>query len=268
MPDPLASFFGHRTALVTGASSGLGAAMARRLGAAGARVLLVARRADALDAVAADVRQRGGEAVVLAHDLEPPGASDALADRLAAAAEAVDVLVNNAGFGVRGRLIETPPDAIDGMVAVNVAALTTLTRRLLPGMVERGRGGVLQVASIAGFVPAPHFAVYAATKAYVLSLSEALWAETRGSGVSVTCLCPGPVRTGFGDRAGVGDTFFEGGLSAEAVAEAGLAGLAAGRRRVVPGWRHKVETFATRFAPTPLALRVAGSRMKRAGKGL
>lgn len=261
MPD---SFYALQTALVTGASSGIGAAIARQLGARGARVLLVARRDDALASVADDVRQRGGEAVVLAADLEPPDAAAALAARLGEIDETVDLLINNAGFGIQGRFLDASVESAEGMIGLNVRAVTSLTRRLLPGMVARGRGGVLNVASIAAFAPAPYFAVYSATKAYVQSLSEALRAEVRASGVHVTCLCPGPVVTEFGERAGMGDSFFNGGLSAEVVARAGLDGLAQNRRRVVPGWINKVQTLATRFVPQDTVIRVAGSTMKRA----
>ncbi|MGB3543512.1 SDR family NAD(P)-dependent oxidoreductase [Rubrivirga sp.] len=262
MPD---SFYAGRTVLVTGASSGIGAAMARHLGTRGARVLLVARREAALEAVARDVRAAGGEAVVLEADLEPPGAAQKLVDRVHGADEAVDVLVNNAGFGIRGPVLEAKPDALEGMVTLNVLALTVLTRLLLPGMVDRGRGGVLNVASIAAFTPAPQFAVYSATKAYVQSFSEALWAELDGSGVHCTCLCPGPVATEFGNRAGVGEGFFTSGLPAQAVARDGLKALARGRRRVVPGLWNKVQTAATRFVPPSVTIKTAQAIMRRAG---
>ena len=151
-------------------------------------------------------------------------------------------------------------------MGLNVTTLTSLTRRLMPGMVHRRRGGVLNVASIAAFTPAPSFAVYAATKAYVLSFSEALYQETRGTGVHVTCLCPGPaVRTEFGDRAGMADGFFSGGAPSEQVARDGLAGLAQDRRRVVPGWFNKVQTAATRFVPPGALLKATSLVVKRAG---
>ena len=259
------TFDSTSTVLVTGASRGLGAAFADEIARAGARVVLVARTQAALAEVADRVRQLGGEPVVLAADLAQPGASAGLAARLADAGLAVDGLVNNAGYGIAAPFLDASPDDAEGMVMLNAVALTGLTRQLAPGMVERGRGGVLNVASIAGFVPTPRFAVYAATKAYVRSFSDSLHAELRGTGVAVTCLHPGPVRTGFAERAGMDDRFFSGALAAERVAAAGLAALAAGRRQVVPGWTNKVQTATTRFVPTAMALRVAEAVMRRAG---
>lgn len=261
MPD---LFYARRTVLVTGASSGIGAAMAQHLGTLGARVVLVARRAEALEAVAEGVRQRGGDALVLAADLEPPGSAAALADRLDEAGERIDVLVNNAGFGTQGPFLDATVDQAEGMVGLNMLALTSLTRRLLPGMVARGQGGVLNVSSIAAFTPAPSFAVYAATKAYVLSFTEALRAEVQASGVHVTCLCPGPVATEFGDRAGMNSRFFDGALTADEVARQGLNALARNRRRSVPGWINKVQTAATRFVPQDAVIAAARLAMARA----
>ena len=238
--------------------------MARQLGAAGARVLLVARTEAALDHVAADIRAAGGAARTLVADLEAP---DAAADLVARLGEPVDVLVANAGFGVRAAFAETDPAAVRGMVMLNVLALTDLTRLLLPPMLAARRGGILTVASTAAFVPAPTFAVYAATKAYVLSLSDALHAEVRGSGVHVTCLCPGPVPTGFGARAGMRASFFasalSGSLPAERVVRDGLAGLARNRRRVVPGAVNRVLTATARFVPAGPAMRVARAVLGR-----
>ena len=262
LPSPDMSFYRDRTVLVTGASAGIGAAMARDLGARGARVLLVARRADALAAVARDVTSAGGRADVIAADLAGAAGAAGLAERLA---EPVDVLINNAGYGIQGAFLDASVDDAEGQVELNVTALTSLTRRLLPGMVERGRGGVLNVASVAAFMPAPHFAVYAATKAYVRSLSEALHHEVRGTGVAVTCLCPGPVETEFADRAGMNDAFFDGAMSAEAVAKVGLDALARGERTVVPGAANKVQAAAAPLLPRGVLLRVAGAVMKRAG---
>lgn len=259
----MTDYYRGRTALVTGASSGIGADMARQLGAAGARVILVARREEALTGVAQSIRQSGGEAVVVAADLEPADSAAELVDRLGD--ETVDVLVNNAGFGIQGPFLDADADAVEGMVGLNVTTLTSLTRRLLPGMVHRQRGGVLNVASVAAFVPAPSFAVYAATKAYVLSLSEALFQEMKGTGVHITCLCPGTVKTEFADRAGMSEAFFSGAMASPTVARAGLDGLAQGRRRVVPGWSNKIQTAAVRFVPPGPLLAATGAIMKKAG---
>ncbi|HEX8297869.1 MAG TPA: SDR family NAD(P)-dependent oxidoreductase [Rubricoccaceae bacterium] len=254
----LDSFFRGRTVLVTGASGGIGADIARQLGAAGARVLLVARTEAALDAVADEVRARGGEARTLAADLGAAGAAEALVARLG---ERVDVLVANAGIGIKARFAETASDDIDTMAMLNMVSLTALARLLLPEMLAARHGGILTVASTAAFVPAPTFAVYAATKAYVLSLTDALHTEVRGSGVHATCLCPGPVPTGFGARAGMPPAFFAsaltGSLPSATVARAGLTGLARNRRRVVPGVINRVQAAATRFIPTGPAMRVA-----------
>lgn len=258
MPD----LYRDRHVLLTGASAGIGAAMARELGRRGARVTLVARREDALASVASEVRALGGEASVLAADLS---GADGAATLLARLDGPVDVLINNAGYGIQGPFLDGAPQDAVGQVELNVTALTALTRALLPGMAARHRGGVLNVASVAGFMPAPRFAVYAATKAYVLSLSEALHQEMRGTGVAVTCLCPGPVRTAFADRAGMNDAFFDGARSADAVAVAGLDGLAENRRTVVPGVQNVAQTVATRFLPKRLLLRVTEAVMRRAG---
>ena len=259
------TFYSDSTVLVTGASRGLGAAFAEHLGTFGARVLLVARSADDLMAVAERVRERGGTTVVLVSDLGTPGAADLLAARLNEHGETVDVLINNAGYGIVGPFLDTSAEDAEGMGMLNAVALTSLTRQLVPGMVERGRGGVLNVGSVASFVPAPRFAIYGATKAYVLSLTDALHVELANTGVHVSCLCPGPVRTGFGDRAGMDDQFFSGAMSAEQVAEAGLSGLARNRRRVVPGWLNKVQAVASSWVPSALTLRVTEAVMTRAG---
>ena len=248
------SYFG-RTVLVTGASSGIGEAMARQLALRKARLVLTARSEDKLRALAGEFRRLGADAAVYAHDLGQPGAAAALWDRLDED-HRPDVLINNAGFGEVGRFVTNAPDEVEGMITLNATALAVLTRLALPEMLRRGFGGVLNVASTAAFVPAPYFAVYAATKAFVLSFSEALHAECDGTGVAVSCLCPGATRTGFGERAdmdasnrpsawprpGSTGSFFRKWRrpraslrreSAERVAETGLDGLLRGDRVVV-----------------------------------
>lgn len=223
--------------------------MARQLGGLGARLLLVARREDALRSLADEL---DAESVVFAHDLGAPGAAADLADRLAEAGEAVDVLVNNAGFGLAGPFLDHANEAV-GMVDLNVRAVTVLTARLLPPMVERGRGGVLTVASLGGFLPVPHLSVYAATKAYARWFSEGLHSELRGTGVHATALCPGPVPTEFGMRSGLKEPYFQVGIPVEAVARAGLVGLARNRAHVVPGVSAKLGAFLTRLSPPGFA---------------
>jgi len=242
-------------ALVTGASSGIGREFALQLAARGHDLVLAARNAAALESLAAELRAgHGVEAVTVVTDLSLPGAGTALAAEVAGRGLTVDVLVNNAGLGLGGAFAENDPAALTGMVQLNVVALTELTRALLPGMLARGRGRVLNVASTAAFQPGPLMAAYYATKAYVLSLSEALSEEVRGSGVTVTCLCPGPTRTAFEDRAGVGGSrLFKGGMvkvmDASAVARIGLDALFRGRRVAVPGLLNRLLVGSAKTTP-------------------
>ena len=236
--------------LITGASSGIGAALARRFHAGGHELVLTARRGDRLAALAAEL---GGAAVVVA-DLADPGAPE----RLLAAAGRVDVLVNNAGFGAGGWFAELDLAAQLRMLQVNVTALTELTHRALGPMRRRGAGRVLNVASTVAFQPCPGMAVYAASKAYVMAFSEALWSELEGSGVTVTCLCPGATETEFAAVAGMGGARpFRHAMPAEAVARAGYDAAMAGRRLVVAGAANRAMTLAAGLAPRGLVLRVA-----------
>lgn len=199
----------RRTALVTGASSGIGSVFAQRLVARGADVVLVARRGDRLDALATRPSDAYGvTATALGADLVQPGAAEALAEELSRRGTTNDVLVNNAGFATHGEFVAEDPALIADEIALNVATVVGLTRALLPGMVDRGRGLVLNVASTAAFQPVPYMAVHGATKAFVLSFTEALYGELAGSGVRALSLCPGGTQTEFfdvaGDAAGVG----------------------------------------------------------------
>lgn len=246
-------------ALVTGASGGIGLELARCAAADGHDLVLVARRGDALEAVAGELasRYRVGAQTIVA-DLEDPAAVGLIGARLE---RPVDVLVNNAGFGIWRAFGATEPAEVDGMVAVNVAALTSLTRAHLPGMVERGRGGVLNVASVAGFLSGPNAAVYYATKNYVVALTEGLAVEVRGTGVTVSALCPGPVETGFQDRAGMGETSMKSMamMDARTCAETGWRGFRAGRVLVIPGAGNKALAKVPRLMPRQLMARmVAG----------
>jgi short-subunit dehydrogenase len=190
-----------------------------------------------------------------------PGAAARLAGRVQATGRTIDVLVNNAGFGLAGPFHQGSLTDLSGIIAVNVTALTELSRELLPGMVERRQGKILNVASLAAFQPGPYMAVYYATKAYVLSFSEALWEECRGTGVTVTALCPGPVETRFAERAAMTDIrLFSSGLmpkmSSARVAELGVEGLMRGRRVVIPGATNRFLALASGWTPAALGLRV------------
>lgn len=240
-------------ALVTGASSGIGVEIARLLAAAGARLLLTARRVDRLAATAAECRALGSpSAEPWADDLADPAAPARLAQAAAERLQGVDLLVNNAGFSVPGLFDRASLERVLSMTQVNVAAPVALTRLLLPGMLERRRGWILNVSSMAGILPAPYQSGYAGTKAFLLNWSESLREEVRSRGVVVTALCPGVTDTEFFEAAGYRNVtkFLKHRMAAEPVARAGLAGLERGRPRVVPGALNKTLVFAgTRLAP-------------------
>jgi short-subunit dehydrogenase len=245
-------------ALVTGASAGIGRELADILAREGHDLVLVARREPELTELARELKEKhGADSRVLTADLSAPDAATQLMESLGGAP--VDVLVNNAGFGGHGAFADRDRDEELRMIAVNVTALTDLTRLLVPGMVERRRGRVLNVASTAAFQPGPFMAVYYATKAYVLSFSEALSEELSGTGVTVTCLCPGVTRTEFQQVAGVEDVPLTKGplsMSARAVAEAAYNGMAKGRRLVIPGVHNKVGVQALRVSPRAMVLKL------------
>jgi short-subunit dehydrogenase len=247
----------QKVALVTGASAGLGAEFARRLSKRGFRLVLVARRKERLEQLASEL----GNARAVAIDLSKTGAAAKLMADIAAAGETVDLLVNNAGFGLIGRFAEREPERLREMIDLNCGALSELCRAVAPAMVERRSGRILNVASTAAFQPGPKMAVYFATKAFVLSLSEALHEELMPHGIAVSCLCPGPTRTEFGDVAGFGGNglFDRVAMDAPAVVEAGLAGLDRNRAVVVTGWLNKLGAASTRFAPRSVVRRIAGA---------
>jgi short-subunit dehydrogenase len=246
-------------ALVTGASSGIGAAYARALRARGERLLLVARRADRLSELA---RELGGDewAVGLPSDLAAPDAARRLKEQVDERGFTVDLLVNNAGLGHTAPFDRQPVEVLRAMIDVNVRAVVELTHVFLPGMRARGRGRIVNVASNAAFQPVPFLTVYAATKAFVLSFTEGLAEELRGSGIRVQGLCPGLTETEFLEVAGthrglrVTRTPM---MTAEAVVEASLRGLDRGRLRVIAGWTNRLGVFAQRFVPAAVPRRVA-----------
>lgn len=242
-------------AVVTGASSGLGEAYARRLAAQGANVALVARSEDKLFNVSLDLeRAHGVQTLVLPFDLTEEADRFELIGRLDHLE--VHTLVNNAGFGSHGELADLERDRIASEVQLNVAAVTELTHAVLPQMLSRDRGAIINVASTAAFQPIPEMATYAATKSYVLSFSQALWAETRRTGVRVVCVCPGPTETPFWDNAGAADNMRNRRTVDDVVATT-FAGLQQRRPYVVDGRGNALLAHANRFVPTRIALRLA-----------
>ena len=249
----------RETALITGASSGIGLELARLFAADRSNLVLVARREEKLEELAAELcNAHGVDVRVLAVDLADPAAPRAICDRLEAEGVAVDVLVNNAGFGAVGAVAELDTERQVDMVQVNVTSLFHLTRLLLPGMIARGRGGVLNVASTAAFQPGPYMAVYYATKAFVLSLSEALAEELSATPIRVSCLAPGPTTTEFRDVSGAERSrlFMFGGMDAQKVATVGYRGFRRGRVLVVPGVGNKLLAASHRLAPRGLVRKV------------
>jgi uncharacterized protein len=241
------------TALVTGASSGIGLDLARILAGHGHDLVLVARSEGKLLELAVELEKRNDiTAHVISTDLAQPNAASALAGELKSRGIEVDILVNNAGFGLAGPFVETDLRRELEMIQVNIVALTELTKHLLAPMVERKRGRILNVASTASFQPGPLMAVYYATKAYVLSFSEAIGDELRNSGVTVTALCPGPTETGFAVAADVTETrlfTMMRPMSSQKVARAGYEGMMAGRRIVIPGAKNKMLVQSLRISP-------------------
>src|SRR5712691_2293882 len=240
------------TVLITGASSGIGRELARLYASDGAGLVLIARSEDKLRQLADELcANHGAGAQVVPADLSRPASPREIVEALTQRHIDVDILVNNAGFAARGSVAEIGVERQLEMIEVNVAALTQLTALLLPGMLERRRGAILNVASTAAFQPGPNWAAYCATKAYVLSFTEALAEEVRGSGVRVSCLAPGATDTKFAAQAGMAGTrlFRRGGMDAARVARAGHNGLQRGKPLVIPGIANRMLAFSVRLSP-------------------
>jgi len=248
----------QQVALITGASAGLGAEFARQLSAQGQRLVLVARRRERLDELAAQL----GNARALALDLSQPGAAARLMADIAGHDESIDLLVNNAGFGLSGQFAELDGERQREMIDLNCGALAELARAVLPAMIARQAGGILNVASTAAFQPGPGMAVYFATKAFVLSFSEALHDEAKPHDIKVSCLCPGPTRTEFRSVSGFDPKGRLAKLSADAasVVWAGLKGLERNQAVVVPGLSNKIISQAHRLLPRAVMRRAARMR--------
>jgi short-subunit dehydrogenase len=238
-------------ALITGASSGIGLELARVFAAHGHDVVLAARREDKLRALARELEAAGVRADVVAVDLGQPGAARVVVEEVERLGLAIDILVNNAGFGLFGKFVETPLATELEMIQLNIVTLTELTKRCLPPMVARRQGRILNVASTAGFLPGPLMAVYYATKAYVVSFSEAIANELEGTGVTVTVLCPGPTTSGFQAAASLEASRMMDATMATAreVAEAGYEAVMAGKVICIPGVLNKLTAASPRFLP-------------------
>ncbi len=245
-------------ALVTGASAGLGEVFARRLGARGHDLVLVARRADRLEALAAGIRQaHGGQALVLAVDLQRPDGPAEVAKRVAETSLPVDVLVNNAGYGNYGLFAECAIEREIGQIDLNVRSLVALTRLFLPAMLQRRRGTVINLGSVASFVPLPYLATYAATKAFVLSFTEALSAELDDTGVHAMIVCPGPTSTEFQEASGLGQgDAHTVRMTAEEVVDLALRDWDKRRRVSVTGFKNKLQTTLSGWFPRGFVARV------------
>ena len=247
----------QKVALITGASAGLGVEFARQLSKRGHRLVLAARRLDRLQELAGEL----GNARAVGIDLSKANSAAKLMADLEANGETVDQLVNNAGFGLIGRFAELDAKRERQMIDLNVGTLSDLCRAVAPAMIKRKSGGIINVASTAAFQPGPRMAVYFATKAFVLSLTEALHEELKPYGIKVTCLCPGPTRTEFGEVAGFGGNgvFERVAMDSAEVVEAGLDGLSKNRAVVIPGFVNKLGATSTRFAPRSLVRKIAGA---------
>ena len=255
-------------ALVTGASRGIGADVARELAKGGYDLVLTARSLEPMQALAAELQGHAAATTIIAKDLSKPDAALSLAREVETRGIEIEVLVNNAGLAAIGRFDRSDLRLIGEMLSVNITALTELTRFVVPGMVARGSGKIMLVSSIAAFCPGPQMAVYFATKAYVLSFGEALAYELRGTGVTVTTVCPGSTATDFLAVAGAPHAVTSGAMMPPAqVARQSCRGLVAGRRVVITGWRNRVFAVAAKMTPHAVSLPITHALRRRALRG-
>lgn len=254
-------------ALVTGASSGIGAWLARVLAEQGANLVITARRKDRLEALASEIKAKHGVDVrVEDADLSRPGAAEGLFQRTEGAGVAIDVLVNNAGFGSYQKFVDTPWERLQEIIQVNAVTLTHLTRLFTPAMIERRHGHVMNVASIGAFIPTPYFGVYTATKAYVRDMTEALDFELAGTGVRACVVCPGGTATEFLDAAdqklkGGGEKYL---MPAETCARIAVKKMLKGRRTIITGFMNALSMWALRFVPRAWLPRISTMGMSAA----
>jgi uncharacterized protein len=250
--------FDGKRVLITGASSGIGAALARRFAGDGAELWLVARRGDRLEALAADLRASRPKQIVRAHPADM--CDEHACIRLIETVGEVDVLVNSAGVGEYGEFASQDLAALESMMRLNMHALVRLTHGVLPGMLARRSGWILNIASLAGFQPTPYMGVYGATKSFVLDFSMALWQEVRKRGVHVACICPGPVATEFFDRGGYEERradFTKKAADPAWIAEQAYRALVRRKPVLIPGASNKLAAFLQRFAPLKLVTKVS-----------
>ena len=242
--------YADRWALITGASSGIGAEFARRLAARGMHLVLTARRKELLEKLAEELHTRHGtKTEIIAGDLSDAAEPQRLCETIASKGITIELLVNNAGFGWVGTIDETDQSRMRDLVQLNIAAMTELTYRLLPPMLDRGHGGIINVSSVAAFQPVAYMPAYSASKAFVLHFSEALWAESRDRGVTVTALCPGTTQTDFFDVANVPGWLKKHRFSTpEEVVKAAIKALERRKQFVIPGWKNWLITFGVRIA--------------------
>lgn len=256
----------NKTALITGASSGIGEAFACRLAAKGYDLLLVARSQDKLESLARDLAGKHKvEVLVIPADLSEEQAPARVVEEVERLGRQVDLLVNNAGFGLSGEFLNHPPERYRQQIALNVGALTELTHLCLPGMVTRGQGSIINVASLLSFFPFPYSSVYSATKAYVLSFSESLWEEYRGRGVNVLAVCPGPTDTRFFHTARDIETGNK--RTPEQVVETALRALERGRSFVIDGSQNYMMALLGRLLPRRAVVKLFGSAIRKSMAG-
>ncbi|WP_145266779.1 SDR family NAD(P)-dependent oxidoreductase [Calycomorphotria hydatis] len=248
--------YANRWALITGASSGIGAEFARVLAARGMHLILVARRRERLEELAAALfDQHATRCVVIPADLSVREEVEAVMREINDQKINVELLINNAGFSIVGDVPNTDREKVLNLIGVNISALTDLTYRILPGMMSRGHGAIINIASIAAFQPVAYMGAYAASKAFVLHFSEALWAEARDHGVTVTAACPGVTKTDFFEKAGVGEWLKkQHALTPDLVVKAALKGMERKKLFLFTGWRNKLLALLVRIAPRRIAV--------------
>jgi len=256
------SDFNDKWALVTGASAGIGIALARELASHGAKLILTARRKDRLDAFAAELARKGTDVRIIVADLNDPAAPQQIYDATEGAGIPIDILINNAGLGQFGTFAESPVEQELSQVRVNCEAVVRLTRLFVPKMVERRRGWVMILASTASFQPLPYLSTYAATKAFDRFFALGLAREVAGFGVKVTALCPGPTESEFFQVASTKDFMPGGKQSAEDVARAGIVALARGQRTIIPYFGGRLTAFMVRFLPVGLITHLVEKKMR------